>query len=185
VAARGRATRWLVGALGASSLLAAFGCSSGLDLLESGGGHDSIEIPPIELTGVVFEGYRGDLRDLSVNAAEATVDMTAHVANLRQVSIGFSAEDASQVEISAPTGQFHLDADDFTLSDGVRGKTAEGETFTTDAVRYVSKRRVIESDSRVELSRTNLVVTATGMELEVPTHKLRLTGNVRARVQSQ
>ena len=183
---RGRATRWLVGAVCASSLLAAFGCSSGLDLLDSGGGaRGPVEIPPMEMTGVVFEGYHGDLRDLSVNADEATVDMAAHVANLRKVTIGFSAEDASNVEISAPVGQFHLDADDFTLSDGVHGKTGEGEAFTTDAVRYVSKRRVIVSDSRVELRRTNLVLTATGMELEVPTHKLRLTGNVRARVQQQ
>ena len=174
----------LVGALSGAALVA-LGCSSGLDLLENGGTHPAIELPPIELQGVVFEGYHGDLQDLLVTADSATVDMTQHVANLREVSIGFSAEDASKVSIAAPVGQFHLDKDDFTLSDGVHGTTAEGQSFTTDAVRYLSSRRVIVSDSAVELRRLNLLVTASGMELEVPTHKLHLTGNVRARVQTK
>lgn len=175
--------RWLAGALRGAALAAALGCSSGLDMLDNGGTHGPIELPPIEMERVVFEGYHGDLRDLSVTAASATVDMTGHVASLRQVSIGFSTEDASKVEIAAPVGEFHLDRDDFTLSDGVHGQTAEGERFTTDAVHYVAKRRVIASDSPVELRRSNLVLSASGMELEVATHKLRLTGNVRARVQ--
>jgi LPS export ABC transporter protein LptC len=154
-------------------------------MLEPSGSHAPIELPPVELEGVVFEGYHGDLRDLSVTAASASVDMAAHVAKLQAVSIGFSTEDASKVEVAAPEGQFRLDGDDFALSGGVTGTTAEGERFATDAARYVSKTRTIESDSPVELRRTNLVLTASGMVLEVPTHKLRLNGNVRARVQSK
>jgi LPS export ABC transporter protein LptC len=179
VRTRGRAARWLVGALSA----AAVGCSAGLDVLENSGARAPVEIPPIEMERVVFEGYHGDLRDLSVTAASATVDMTSHLANLRDVSIAFAAEDAGKVRISAPIGEFHLDADDFTLTHGVRGETAEGQRFTTDAVRYVASRRVIVSAGAVELQRASVVLTATGMELEIPTHKLRLTGNVKARVQ--
>ena len=176
--------RRLVGALRTGALVIGLGCNSGLDLLESAGTHGApIELPPIEMEGVIFEGYHGDLRDLSVTADSATVDMTAHVANLREVSMGFSGEDAGKVEISAPVGVFHLDGEDFTLSNGVRGKTGDGERFSTAAAHYVAARRVIESDSPVELRRANLVLTASGMELEVATHKLRLTGNVRARVQ--
>jgi LPS export ABC transporter protein LptC len=172
--------RWLVGAMSAATVV---GCSSGLDVLEGRGPREPIELPPIEMERVLFEGYHGDLPDLSVTAVSATVDMSAHVANLRDVSIGFAAEDAGKVGISAPAGQFHLDADDFTLTGGVHGQTAEGQRFTTDAVRYVADRRVIESEGPVELRRASVVLTATGMELEVPTHKLRLMGNVKARVQ--
>jgi LPS export ABC transporter protein LptC len=181
---RGRGLRRLVGALRSAAFVFAVGCNSSFDLLENGGTHTApVELPPIEMEGVIFEGYHGDLRDLSVTADSATVDLTAHVANLRQVSMGFSDEDASKVDISAPVGVFHLDADDFSLSNGVRGSTGEGERFTTAAAHYVASRRVIASDSPVELHRSNLVLTASGMELEVATHKLRLTGNVRARVQ--
>ncbi len=175
--------RWIARALCAPLSLVVLGCNSGFDVLENAGPHGPIELPPIQLEHVVFEGYHGDLRDLQVTAVSATVDLGGKVAQLRDVSIGLEGEETGDVTISAPTGEFHLDADDFKLSDGVTGKTAEGERFATKAVRYLSKRRVIESDSPVELRRTNLVLSASGMELEVPTHKLRLTGNVQARVQ--
>jgi LPS export ABC transporter protein LptC len=86
------------------------------------------------------------------------------------------------VQIGSPKGQFHLDGDDFTLTEGVTGTTEEGQRFTTEAVRYLGKQRVLVSETPVEMRRATLVLTATGMELEVPTHKLHLTGNVRARV---
>jgi LPS export ABC transporter protein LptC len=132
---------------------------------------------------VIYEGYHGDLQDLLVTAAAATVDMVTKVANLEDVSIHFATDEASKVEIAAPHGQFHLDRDDFTLTDGVTGTTEEGQRFKTQAVRYIGTRRVIASDTPVELRRDNLVLTATGMELEVATHKLHLVGNVKARVQ--
>ena len=159
------------------------GCGPSTDFLESGGSRAEVPVPPIEMDGVIYEGYHGDLQDLLVTAAGATVDMVTHVANLRDVSIHFATEDASKVEIAAPHGQFHLDKDDFTLTDGVTGTTEEGQRFKTQAVHYVGSRRVIASDSPVELRRDNLVLTATGMELEVATHTLHLVGNVRARVQ--
>lgn len=165
------------------SAAAVAGCNGGLDVLESSGTRAPIEMPPIELERVVFEGYHGDLRDLSVTAASATVDMTSKLANLRDVSIGFAAEDAGKVRIAAPVGQFHLDADDFKLTNGVQGETAEGQRFTTEAASYVANRRLIVSDTPVELQRASVLLTASGMELEIPTHKLRLIGNVKARVQ--
>ena len=175
--------RSIARALCALSLGAALGCNSGFDVLGNAGSHGPIELPPIQLERVVFEGYHGDLRDLQVTAVSAAVDLTGRVAQLHDVTIGLAGEESGDVSISAPDGEFHLDVDDFKLSGGVTGNSAEGERFATKAVRYLAKRRVIESDSPVELRRTNLVLSASGMELEVPTHKLRLTGNVKARVQ--
>ena len=152
-------------------------------MLDNAGSHPTVEVPPIEMEHVIFEGYHGDLKDLAVTAKAATVDMATHVANLRDVVIHFAAEDQSKVEIAAPAGQFHLDGDDFTLTDGVTGETEEGQKFKTEAVHYIAKRRVIASNTPVELLRDKLRLTATGMELEVASHKLRLTGNVQARLQ--
>ena len=177
----GRAGRWLVGAVSAASVA----CNSNLDVLESSSVRPVVQMPPIEMERVLFEGYHGDLRDVSVTAASATVDMKANIANLRDVSIAFAADDAGKVSIAAPNGEFHLDVDDFTLSNGVHGETAEGQRFTTDTARYIASRRVIVSDVPVELRRANLVVSAAGMEMEVATHRLRLNGNVKARVKSK
>jgi LPS export ABC transporter protein LptC len=159
------------------------GCGPATDFLDAGGSRPAVQPPPIQMEHVIYEGYHGDLQDLLVTAAGATVDMVTKVANLRDVSIHFATEDASKVEISAPHGQFHLDRDDFTLTDGVTGTTEEGQRFKTQAVRYIGERRVIASSTPVELRRDKLLLTATGMELEVGTHKLHLTGNVKATVQ--
>ena len=180
---RGRAGRRPGRAVWVAVLGLSLGCGPVSDLVDGGGTRVAAALPPIEMERVNYEGYHGDLQDLLVTAAGATVDMVTKVANLRDVSIHFATEDASKVEIAAPHGQFHLDRDDFTLTDGVTGTTEEGQRFKTRAVRYVGSRRVIASDTPVELRRDNLVLTATGMELEVATHTLHLTGNVKARVQ--
>ncbi len=164
----------------------ALGCSSPLEVLDSNGNaHGPVKIPPIALEKVVFEGYHGDLQDLSVTAASAVVDTATQIAHLSDVAIGFAGEDKERVQIQAPTGEFHLDGDDFTLSGGVKGSTGEGESFTTDEVRYLAKRRVLHSDDPVEIARSNVQLSAAGMELELAHQKLRLLGSVRARVKPE
>ena len=161
----------------------ALGCGSPLEALEgNGSGRGPVQIPPIALESVVFEGYHGDLRDLSVTAASAVVDTATQVAHLSDVAIGFAGQDKERVQIQAPVGEFQLDGDDFTLSGGVKGSTGEGERFTTDEVRYLAKRRVLHSDDPVEIARANVLLSAAGMELELANQKLRLLGSVRARV---
>ncbi|HTO56003.1 MAG TPA: LPS export ABC transporter periplasmic protein LptC [Myxococcota bacterium] len=177
-------------ALGASLLWlgVSLGCAPASDPNDAAStSREAENLPPIEMEGVIFEGYHGDLQDLNILASGATVNMATHLANLRDVTIHFTAEDdtggkktTSKVQIAAPKGQFHLDGDDFTLTDGVTGTTEEGQRFVTDAVHYVGKTRLLVSDSPVEMHRATLVVTASGMQLEVPTHKIHLTGNVRA-----
>ena len=171
-------------ALGALLAASALGCGSPFEALDSGP-RGPVQIPPIALEGVVFEGYHGDLRDLSVTAASAVVDTATKLARLSDVAIGFAGEDTGRIQISAPIGDFQLDGDDFTLSGGVSGSTGEGEAFTTDEVHYVAKRRVLESADPVEIARSNVVLNATGMELELAHQKLRLLGNVRARVKPE
>lgn len=158
---------------------AALACGSPLEL---DGGRGPVRIPPIALERVVFEGYHGDLRDLSVTAASAVVDTSTQTAHLSDVAIGFAGQEAGRVQIQAPTGEFRLDGDDFTLSGGVSGSTGEGERFSTEEVRYLAKRRVLQSDDPVEIARANVRLSAAGMELELAHQKLRLLGSVRARV---
>lgn len=173
--------RWTTTALFAA---VALGCGSPLDALDASG-RGPVQIPPISLERVVFEGYHGDLKDLSVTAASAVVDTTTRLAHLSDVAIGFAGDDSGRVEIQAPAGEFKLDGDDFTLSGGVSGSTGEGEKFTTAAVRYVAKQRLLHSDDPVDIVRQNVRLNASGMELELAHQKLRLLGNVRARVKPQ
>jgi hypothetical protein len=107
----------------ASALLA---CGSALDGLGPGRSEHA-ELPPAELDGVLFEGYRGELRDLFVTSEHATVDMVGRVARLSGVRLTLAEPTRGPIEVAAPTGQFQLDDDDFLLSGGVQGTAAKGE----------------------------------------------------------
>ena len=135
----------------------------------------------------MFEGYHGDLRDLSVTAASAVVDTVDpdRAPRRRRDRLRGRGRGAGP-DRKRPTGEFHLDGDDFTLSGGVKGSTGEGERFTTDEVRYVAKRRVLHQrrpGGDCALERRSCA--ADGMELELAHQKLRLLGSVRARVKPE
>lgn len=163
--------------------LACIGCGNGLDALATNGvANEPLRMPPAELHGVTFEGYRGELRDLSVTAKEAKVDMVGRVAELADVKLSFSEGTRGKIEVAAPVGAFKLDQDDFELSGGVVGSAQEGERFATQSVRYVAAKRELVSTSPVELRRSNLVLRANGMTLGLDQRRLRLVGAVKATV---
>ncbi len=174
-----RARAGCLAALAAACVSAA--CSSELDALaprrEIAKG-----LPPAELQGVIFEGYRGEQRELKVTADAATIDMIGRIADLAGVTLRFSEDSRGQIEVAAPTGELELDRDDFVLSGGVVGSAQAGERFTTDSVTYVAKTRELVSKSPVRLERTNLELRADGMTLGLEERRLRLVGKVEARV---
>ena len=140
-------------------------------------------LPPAELTGVVFEGYAEGVRDLIISASRAEVDIEHGVARLDKVRISFAGEERGPTRISAPFAEFRLDSDDFVLSGGVRGSTQFGERFSTSEVRYDHASRKLRSASRVKVQRANLQLEAEGMEIDVASRTIRLTGKVQAEMQ--
>ena len=144
--------------------------------------HIAQGLPPAELQGVIFEGYRGEQRELKVTADKATVDLVARVANLDEVTLHFTEDSRGQVEVAAPNGVFKLDEDDFVLSGGVVGSAQAGERFSTETVRYVAANREFVSTTPVELERSHLALRADGMKLGLDERRLRLVGRVKARV---
>jgi len=181
---RGRGIHWIArrsacGALAGLTLA----CGSGLETLSSahpGAGRG--ELPPAELEGVLFEGYRGELRDLFVTSDRATVDMVGRVAQLSGVRLALAEPTRGPIEVTAPAGEFKLDDDDFVLSGGVEGTAGGGERFATETVRYVAKDRELVSRDPVTLRREGFVLRADGLRLDLATQHLRLTGNVQAKV---
>ena len=181
-----RVRKWIRGGESIAALALCFACAAcgnGLDVLgTSTSPSEPPGLPPAELRGVVFEGYHGELRDLSVTAQAATVDMVRRVAELADVKLSFTEGSRGRIEVAAPIGEFKLDQDDFELSGGVVGSAQEGERFATDRVRFIAAKRELQSSSPVELRRSNLVLRADGMTLGLDQRRLRLTGDVVARV---
>jgi len=171
-----------VGRLAALAVCAlCLGCSGGLEGFEPPRSN-SQRLPPAQLEGVIFEGYSGESREFYVTAVKATVDLVARVAALERVSFRFAEGDRGQIEVAAPLGKLELDADDFELSGGVVGSAQAGERFSTASLRYLAASRELVSTTPVELQRTNLVLRADGMTLGLDARRLRLVGQVQARV---
>lgn len=169
------------GIVAAALCLLALGCGVGVE------GFDvprlaEPELPPAELEGVIFEGYRGEQRELSVTAERATIDLIGRVAALEFVKFSFSEDSRGQIDIAAPTGELELDKDDMVLSGGVVGSASHGERFSTDTVRYSAAKRELASTTPVELRRADLLMRADGMTLGLDARRLRLIGRVRAQV---
>jgi LPS export ABC transporter protein LptC len=164
-----------------SACAVGYGCSSGFEGLAAPR-REAKGLPPAELEGVIFEGYRGEQREMRVTARRATIDLVTRLADLDDVTLRFSEDTRGQIEVAAPNGELKLDEDDFVLSGGVVGSAQAGERFTTDSIRYVAARRELVSSTRVELKRTNLELRADGMTLGLDKRRLRLVGQVEARV---
>lgn len=136
---------------------------------------------PARLTGVVFQGYSAASRSVEVRAALAQVDFVKRVAQLERVRIEFQDPSRGKVEIRAQKADFLLDSDDFVLHEHVEGVTAEGERFTSSQVRYQHAQQRLWTDQSVRLYRDDLVVEGEGMEVDLSTRRIRLTGGVKAR----
>jgi LPS export ABC transporter protein LptC len=135
---------------------------------------------------VRFEGFDRGARDVALVARRAQIDPETRVAHLEDVEIDLSARiGRGPLRVTAPAGELDLRTDRFRLTGGVEGSTRPGEAFTTDSVSYDESSGELFSDSRVELRRSNLYLTAARMRLDVEAGRVRLLGGVRARMQAR
>jgi LPS export ABC transporter protein LptC len=139
------------------------------------------EVPRTVLRGVVVDGYRAATREFQVRAASAEVEPALKLVRLQDVRIEFDDERRGVVNVRAERGTLQLDGDDFLLEGGVIGGTGSGERFETEELRYDGARHRLWTDGEVRVERPNMVLTGTGMELDLVARRIRFTGSVEAR----
>jgi LPS export ABC transporter protein LptC len=132
------------------------------------------------LEGVVVEGFSSGKSEFRVSAARAALDPEGREARLSDVTIDFVERSSGDVRVRADEARFEIDRDDLELRGDVRGSTAAGETFETDALTYDDGRRQLRTDSPVILRRTDLVFEGRGMDLDVESRRVRFHGRVSA-----
>ncbi len=138
-------------------------------------------MPATLLRGVVVDGYRAATREFQMRAASAEVEPELKLVRLRDVEIEFDEEGRGTVNVRAKRGTLKLDRNDLVLRGGVVGETSSGERFETEELRYDGARHRLWTDGAVRVERPNLVLTGTGMELDLSAQRIRFTGHVEAR----
>ena len=159
--------------------LLALGCGADLSSLRP----TDLELPPVQLETVRFEGYRAGARDLEVFAASARIDPIERVAYLERVRIVLSDPIQGDVSIRSERARLDLEADDFTLQGVVEGSIGEGQHFRTSEVHYDADKELLWTDRDVSVQRSNLQLEGRGMEVDLRARKLRIRGNVRTRLE--
>jgi LPS export ABC transporter protein LptC len=141
------------------------------------------DMPPALLENVVFEGYAAGSREVAVQARAAEVNADERSVELQGVRISLDDEQRGSVEIQAESALFDLEADDFLLRDRVEGTTARGEHFVTAEVSYEQASQRLFTDHPVVVHRPDMTLRGDGMELDLETRTLKITGNVRTQVE--
>lgn len=153
---------------------------------EGSSGEAAAQPPPApvaRLHGVVFDGYRGDSRNLQLTAGSADVDWGAEEVFLDRVRIVLPEEQPGPLSVRAARGRIDLRSRGFVLEGGVVASTPEGERFETRSLRYLPDRNVLVSDDPVTVRGRRLDLVGTGLELDVATRQVRVLGPVRARTE--
>lgn len=145
----------------------------------------ALEVPPLLLRGIALEGWTGAVRELSVEASQATIDLEGRVALLEQVRISLAGGEAGPLEVRSPSGEFDLARDVLWLRGGVEGQTRPGERFSTAELRFDQESGRLHSAQPVRIERPNLDLTASAMDLDLGARRLSLHGAVRAELRSK
>ena len=153
-------------------------CGPNLSPLQS----RSLEAPPAQLEGVLFEGYTAGALEVRVHAARAEIDAAGLQAHLRQVRIEFDDPERGPLDIHAQRGRVDLVADDFVLSGEVEGTVGDGQHFSTSEVRYVASAQRLWTDQPVTVTSPNLVLRGDGMEIDLTARKLVIRGRVHTKL---
>ncbi len=168
--------KWVwAAAVAATGLIA---CSSGRLWTEEQPA--AVYLPPALLEGVRFEGYRDGAPDVEVRARAAEVDWAKEEVRLERVRISLPAMERGPVEVRAARGRINLATEGFVLEGGVVVRTGDGQTLETRELRYEPTRETLVSDHSVRVRGKGLDLVGSGMELDVPTRRVRLRGPVRA-----
>ena len=136
--------------------------------------------PPALMQGVRFGAYRFDGTDLELRARSAEIDWANQEVRLTHVTIQLPEEARGPLEVQSESGRISLATEGFVLEGGVTATTADGRRFETRSLRYEPKERALVTSDPVRVTGGRLEVEGSGMEVDVPTRRVRLLGPVRA-----
>jgi LPS export ABC transporter protein LptC len=163
--------------------MALFACSSGSLWTEEREGTPAA--PPAFLEGVRFEAFEAGTTEVEVQAGSAEVDWAQSEVRVQGVRIVLPAEDRGPVEVEAERGRIDLATEGFVLGGRVVARTGDGQRLETAELRYEPGPRKLVSDAPVRVLGERLEIVGSGMEIDVPTRRVRLRGPVRAKTEAE
>lgn len=106
----------------------------------------------LTLFTMTFVGSEAGVRDMTLSAERARFTQDADVALLEEVTLDAAGEgDTSSLLMTCDRARLELSSSDFLAEGNVRGRTADGHRFRTEAANFYHATRIIEGDRPVDI----------------------------------
>lgn len=128
------------------------------------------------LSTMTYVGSEGDTRDLVLSAARARIAPGGDIAYLEDVSLDAAGDGgASSLVLTCDRARLDLASSDFHAEGNVRGRTADGHRFRTEAADFDHDARTIEGDAAVEiLDPAGTRLQGRGFHYDVGSQRMRM-----------
>jgi LPS export ABC transporter protein LptC len=135
----------------------------------------------LRATGMTFVGSRDDTSELVLHSRFATFYPDLDVAHLREVrAVVTDDEEGDSFEMTCDSAELNVETNDFRAEGGVRGTTADGQSYAAPWVEYDHEAGLLESDAPVEMVDATGTFRGEGFRYHVRERRFRLLGNVSA-----
>ena len=104
------------------------------------------------LSDMTYVGSEAGAPGVVLEAAHARIEQGSDLAHLEGVRLDAAGSDGtSSLKLTCDRALLHLDTSDFTAMGNVRGHTADGHRFKTDAAEFLHQARIVEGDVSVDI----------------------------------
>jgi len=142
-------------------------------------------LPPpgvdMQLDNVHYEQINQEgQREWELNAQAAQYEKGKKKVALQSKTLTFFSEEGNIYKLAADRGELFTESQDVSLSGNVVAETAEGYQIRTDSIQYNARERKVSTTDPVTFSSKDMVMTGTGMVIDLTEEKLRILEDVKA-----
>jgi len=137
------------------------------------------ESPELRATGMTFVGSRGSTSELVLHSRFATFHPDRDTADLQDVSAVVTDDDeGDSFEMTCDSAQLNVETNDFRAEGRVRGRTADGQQYSTPWVEYDHEAGLLHTTAPVVMIDDTGTFRGDGFRYHVHERKFHLLGNV-------
>ena len=119
-------------------------------------------------------------REWELNARAAQYQKDKKKVELQAITVTFFSEEGNTYKLAADRGQLFTESQDVSLSGNVVAETAEGYQIRTDSITYSARERKVSTADPVTFISKDMVMTGTGMVIDLTDEKLHILQDVKA-----
>ena len=152
---------------------------AGADSEPSGAPPAEQDSTELRATGMTFVGSRDDTSELVLHSRFATFYPDLDVAHLREVRAVVTDDDeGDSFEMTCDSAELNVETNDFRAEGGVRGTTADGQSYSAPWVEYDHEAGVLHTTAPIMMVDRTGTFRGNGFRYHVHERKFHLLGNV-------